>query len=783
MVRPKIPSSIANNDYSELEELDPFSIEGRRDKARKRRAWFSIIALWGSMLVLGIWMVTGVTEDYGTAGSKLENQARVYTKMIASHDRFDIAMADQIIKSLMMHLSDDDYNGKIDSKERNRIERILLEHRKRLPGIASFTIVGANGQRQFGVAGKNFTDLSERGYYKILKSSNLDLYVSPAEDGWASGKDGVHVARAFRREDGSLGGLIVINLAISDIFYPYYASLGLDESAKTQTRSAYKLLLSYPKNEQEPSGSEIKDTISTLIEQGVPSGVVHSTINGEKWVQAFERLPDTMIYAEVSLSEDAAMKAPRSSAIMAFLAFLLAVTAAIAATKAIFKGLKNETYLASAFVSMHNMANHDALTGLPNRNYLADFFTAYCKKMERTNKSVGLIFVDLDHFKAINDTLGHQAGDDLLKKVSKLLLEATAPEGIVCRIGGDEFVVVFPLPETNYQPKIHQICSAILERFKKPFEIEGATVGSGASLGISVFPHDARSWEELSRKADIAMYYSKGHGRGTFQIYDPSFDDARGKDKLEMHSALLSSIALRAFDLDWLPVWDEQHQIVGAEALLRWHHPVTGTIISAQEILPLIESNGLIIPIGEIVFDLACKKAKSLEVRGTPLKLWVNVSAVQINRSDIEKTIHRALSSHHCSPGLIGIEFKETTLLEERAEPKAVLERLRKEGVAIALDDFGTGYSSLSSLRDFPIDIVKLDGTFARSIEGPAGTLANAAIQMAKTLGIQVVAKGIEREGQWMIYKNMGCSLGQGHLWGEPIKFEELLLLIEKLSS
>lgn len=501
--------------------LDPVSDEARLDARRRRMSWVAVGGLWIALTALGGWIVDDVVSGYRDAEARLANQAQIYARMVASHDRFEIEMADQIIKSLLVHMDDSLFNGEVSEARRAGFERLLAEHRSRLPGIASFSVVGADGIRRFGVVGKNFTDLHHRGYFKALQAGTQEVFVSPAESGLASGKPGIHVARAYRRPDGSFGGLVVINLSVEDIFRPYYATLGL-EGARIQLRSADRVLMVYPAEEALAPMQALSDALSPLMSEVRDRGLV----DDGTWVSAFERLPASTIYAEASLSKEMALKVPRNAAALAISAMLAAVLAGVALTRAIARNLRAQTELALAYANQRRMAIHDKLTGLPNRHYIDEHFETIRADFAAAGHSAALIFVDLDHFKAVNDNLGHHAGDELLKGVAQRLRTAGGEDSTCIRMGGDEFVVLVDIgpPGNAGQQRVRAICQAILDVFGQPFALGSGPVAGGASLGVARLPEDGTDWDTLSHKADVAMYRSKDAGRRRFTIYEPGFE-------------------------------------------------------------------------------------------------------------------------------------------------------------------------------------------------------------------------------------------------------------------
>lgn len=507
-------------------ELDKNSQEGREDAKRRRWSWFTIGILLMSTAFAGLFNARGAYDRFDEAREKTAQQVQVYSKMVAAHDRFEITMADQIIKSLIDHIDDGIANGDTEGDARKAFEAVMADHRARLPGIASFTIIGADGIRRFGVAGKNFTDLSSRPYFKYLQAGKSELFVSAAEEGLASGKQGVHVARRLSRPDGSFGGVVVINLAVDDVFKPYYQSLGLKGDVRIQLRTDNKLIMEFP----EAKAATLSAIATELINSGKASGLVAENQNGEKWVEAVERLPDTMIFAQASMSEDEALKAPIAGAWQAAMLFAVAAFGAGCAIYSMRSAIKRGTELALAYVSMRRMATHDKLTDLPNRAYLGQHFVERCKAIVDRDEVAGVVFIDLDKFKSVNDTYGHKAGDALLKQVSARFIEAAGKDALVSRLAGDEFMILASLGKDfggarDGTAQAKQLCDKVLKRMAEKFDLGTSIINSGASLGVARFGRDGEDLDALSHKADKAMYRAKQQGRGQFAIYDPAKDE------------------------------------------------------------------------------------------------------------------------------------------------------------------------------------------------------------------------------------------------------------------
>ncbi|MFZ6720909.1 EAL domain-containing protein [Undibacterium sp. Ji49W] len=425
-------------------------------------------------------------------------------------------------------------------------------------------------------------------------------------------------------------------------------------------------------------------------------------------------------------------------------------------------------------------ATHDSLTGLANRNLLNDRITQAIAWAKRQDLSVGLMLLDLDHFKLINDASGHGAGDEMLKQVAQRLSHCVRETDTVARLGGDEFVVILTdLPETS---DVDVVAEKILGALSRPFEIDGHDVFVTASIGISLYPRDGDHGEILLRYADIAMYRVKEHGRNSVRQFIPEMG-VTAISRLNMEGALRRGLERHEFTLHYQPKIElASGRIVGAEALVRWHHPQIG-LIHPIEFIPLAEETGLIIPLGEWVLAEACRQQVSWKKAGlADLKIAVNMSPRQFRQEDLSERVASIFTETGADPAQVTLELTESMVMQDVSSTLVALRALKNLGLSISLDDFGTGYSSLSYLRRFPIDELKIDKSFINDIhENPDdAAIASAIIAMALSLGLSVVAEGVEKKEQAELLRKMGCNQVQGYYFGRPmdaagftIKFRE----------
>ncbi|HSD55128.1 MAG TPA: EAL domain-containing protein, partial [Burkholderiales bacterium] len=412
------------------------------------------------------------------------------------------------------------------------------------------------------------------------------------------------------------------------------------------------------------------------------------------------------------------------------------------------------------------LATRDPLTGLPNRLLLSDRLARGIASAQREGESLAVMFVDLDHFKRINDTHGHEVGDELLREVAKRIGGLLRKGDTLARLGGDEFVVV--LEGLRTAEVAGQVAQKIINLLSQPCEVAGHTLNTAGSVGIAICPTDGTDATTLMRHADTAMYVAKSSGRKNYQFFSAEMN-VRATERLRLEAGLKSAVEHRELRVFYQPRADiESGTLTGAEALLRWQHPDHG-LLAAGRFLPLIEETGLIHSIGEWVLQTACEQAQGWHaLNGPGFAVSVNVSPKQFNRALLGR-VRAALDSSGLEPRMLELELTEAALARNQDDARAVLSGLRRLGVRIVVDDFGTGYSSMSQLRRFAIDGIKIDRSFVRGMLGSPDDriVVKAMIDMAKSLRINTIAEGVESEAELELLKNMGCEEYSGHLLAE----------------
>lgn len=427
-----------------------------------------------------------------------------------------------------------------------------------------------------------------------------------------------------------------------------------------------------------------------------------------------------------------------------------------------------------------DIANTDFLTGLPNRHWLQNYLPAALDNAKAVDKHLAVCYIDLDGFKSVNDTLGHQAGDELLKEAAIRLKSVLRPTDCVIRIGGDEFAVV--LPNIASHAEVAQIAQRIGKAFHKPFLIADRKSPVGTSIGISFFPQDGASTEELLRKADIAMYAAKDGGKGRFRFYDQQFYE-RIKLRLDTEQELERAIEEDEFILYYQPrVHALTGELTGLEALIRWQHPERG-IVAPVEFIPVAERNGLIIPIGIRVIEKACAQIALWQAQNeTVVPLSINISPNHFNAGGVADFIAAALSRHNIPPSLLDVELTESTMMSESANTIHEITALNTLGIQIHVDDFGTGYSSLARLQEYKMNVLKIDRMFTSRMgvakEGDA--MVKTIILMAQALNMSVIAEGVETREQLRALQALECDEVQGYFIARPLPADEIVLLMRK---
>jgi diguanylate cyclase (GGDEF)-like protein/PAS domain S-box-containing protein len=432
---------------------------------------------------------------------------------------------------------------------------------------------------------------------------------------------------------------------------------------------------------------------------------------------------------------------------------------------------------------LDKMAHHDQLTSLPNRHYLAGFLPEAIAEAQAAGSMLGVVFLDLDRFKHINDTRGHETGDKLLQEVARRLRACVRDSDVVIRMGGDEFVVVFR--NVKSYDEVTLGANRIIETLDKPIIIDQHPLQTTGSVGVSLFPRDGNSMGELLKHSDTAMYQAKDRGRNNVQMFSQIMN-RKLKHRVSMEASLREALRLKQLDVHYQPFVNLlTRKVVGLEALMRWRHPVHG-MIPADQFIPVAEETGLIVPMGNFVLHRTLQTLSAWQKTGmTLVPISLNVAPAQLQRGELQSTISTLLKTHGLRPEILQLEMTERAVFDSNQAKSGenrqdTIARLRDLGIKIAIDDFGTGYSSLSYLKNWRVDALKIDRSFVRDLVTDSSDLAivSAIIAIARHLHIQVIAEGIEGYQQAEILRKLGCTIGQGYLFARPMPADQCFAML-----
>ena len=607
-------------------------------------------------------------------------------------------------------------------------------------------------------------DLSDREHFKVHAEARTDqLFISKPLLGRASNKWSVQFTRPLLAENSRFAGVVVVSLD-PEFLTRFYSSLELGASGGLALAGTDGIVRAgagiYHDRLGKPLASKAASSHEAL-ESGVHVAV--DMIDGAPVATATRRsseLPLEVVITRSDAPQYAAWLRNRQTYVIGGGVLTLVVLLAMAASLVRRRGYERR---------LHYLARYDSLTSLPNR---MEFSASLARQLaeRRHGGTFSVHLVDLDDFKSINDTHGHPIGDALLAAVADRLRVHVSSGDFVARLAGDEFAVIHLGQSTDDAAWFGDLLS---NELMKPFDIEGVRLQTGASVGVVVACERFADEDQLMRSADLALYEAKNAGGGTFRIFEERMNE-EARERRIVETGLREAIAKNQLELHYQPILEiATRSVTGFEALIRWRHPDKG-LIPPLKFIPVAEQTGLIVDIGAWVIAQACRE---IAAKAPGYKIAVNVSAIEFRDSDVAGTVRRALAESGLPAALLEIEITESLLMKKDATTLAQLDELRKLGVMISMDDFGTGYSSLSYLQSYPIDCIKIDQSFVRSIGQieNAKAIIKAIATLAESLHMTTVAEGVETEPQFETLEAMGCTEVQGYLFSPPRPMEQIL--------
>jgi len=646
------------------------------------------------------------------------------------------------------------------------------------PGLARAVIVNPDGKLRSAIADphSDSIDLSDRDYFRVhLDGRFHGLYIGQPIIGRILGVPVLPISRRVEAEDGTFLGVIAVLISPSALTtLPKSIDLGPNG---VMTLTGLDNVIRARFAADSPDGTNgIGTSIAggprpAVIGEGAQGGFVRvSVVDGITRMFTFGRVGSYPLVVNIGLELDQELAGWRSLATM-IVAMALAATLLLSGLAAylVRQIFRDATMAREATEEITHTAEHDFLTGLPNRLLLNDRISQAIALAQRHRTEVAVLFLDLDGFKHINDSLGHAIGDKLLQSIADRLVACVRAADTVSRQGGDEFVAL--LSEVQQPEDAAVLARKMLQAVAEAHPIDRHDLHITTSIGVSVYPDDGLDAGTLIKNADTAMYQAKEHGRHGYQFFTPAMN-VRAVERQAIEEGLRRALERREFALRYQPKINlKTGAITGAEALLRWRHPTRG-LVPPEQFIPVAEDCGLILPISAWVLRAACDQARAWVDAGLPaMTMAVNVSAMEFRDENFLENLFAILNETGLDPRLLELELTESLLMKHAESAASILQSLRERGVQVAMDDFGTGYSSLSYLRKFPLDALKIDQSFIRRISTGGGDapIAIAVIAMARSLKLRVVAEGVETREEAEFLRAHECDEAQGYYFSRPV--------------
>lgn len=734
-----------------------------------------IKAAWRGPTFLGIAMVaviwTGLAlRDYEASSNAYAESRRIQDNIIRLFEENVLRSVKEVDKSVLYmrrvienNYATADLHNLVASKD------ILSDT------IVQVAIMDENGIMRASSAGPQpapIQDLSDRPHYRAHVGNPVDdLYISAPMVGRVSKKWSIQLTRRFHKPDGSLGGVVVASLN-PEHFTEFYSSISFGNTTSISIVGEDGIVRATggPAADLYKLGQDLSETnLMKASQEGDAGDFIEAKSSGQNRLVTWRKVRGFPLIVSMSIEEDEIYAGARSGRVGNFLLGLL-LTLGIGG--AVARNVRNQ-------IEVSRLAAQDALTTLPNRRVFRDELerlTSLKSKSDAPDKQFAIITLDVDHFKTVNDSLGHPVGDALLIEVGHRIRSVVGDDDLVCRLGGDEFAIL--VPSVKCRSRAEALAQTLIKFLAQPFEVEGHTIVVTASVGIAMEQDVGLNPDELMIASDLALYAAKAGGRRTYRFFHKQMaDEIEARLQLEME--LREALDQNQLELHYQPIINlRQNKISGFEALMRWRHPEKG-LIPPNEFISIAEDTGLIVPIGAWALREACKQAAKWPEE---IKVAVNLSAVQFKDPNLFETVLDAVFEAGINPGRLELEITESLLLDSSENTLSVLHKLRKAGVRTAMDDFGTGYSSLAYLMSFPFDKIKVDRSFITDLnkQPEHNVIVRAIIKIGRVFNMTVTGEGVETAQQFKFLRTLGCSEAQGFYISRPQPADRLDDLINK---
>ncbi len=754
--------------------------------------WAMLSGIAGMLGIVALLMFS-LASEYRDVSQHAQVEVENITQVLEEHTLSVIGKSDILLREMQRNVRPEDMrlaHGASDSRKQ-KLHELMKSQIDSVPEVDILAVVNSKGDYIYSsldpVPRVNVTD---RDYFNRQRNdAAAGLVISPPLTSHRTGKWTIILSRRLNFKDGSFAG-IVISVLNLDYFEQFYRTLNLETHGLVALYDKdLRLAARYPSSEKD-MGKIAKLGAKIYIEKGVTHTIYHAkaALDGVERLIGFRQVRNLPLIVFAGIADDdylAEWHRHIWQYSVGAMIFSLLVTWFVLLQRRAEVALKKSNIKSQlAEEEIKNLAFYDPLTQLPNRRFLLERLKQAWFSSARNGREGALLFIDLDNFKSLNDTLGHHIGDLLLQQVAKRLVDCVRNTDTVARLGGDEFVVMLEdLNEQNLEAaaQTEAIGNKILAALDQPFHLSIYVYHCTASIGATLFDDNQQSTDELMKQADIAMYQAKKAGRNNLRFFYPHMQEMISARVL-LGNELRNALENRQFQLHYQIQVDSSHHPIGAEALIRWLHPVQG-LVSPAQFIPLAEETELILSIGKWVLETACAQIKAWQKDPLTrdLVLAVNVSAKQFRQADFVDQVKIAVQHHIINPNLLKLELTESMLLENIENTIATMNALNVIGVQFSLDDFGTGYSSLQYLKRLPLDQIKIDQSFVRDIATDASDKAIVVtiIAIAQSLGLEVIAEGVETEEQRQFLIDNGCIQYQGYLFSKPVPIEQFEALLK----